>query len=66
MIQYPLLENWPTRSGQCLVCGGRGEYPRWHLEVTIFCSRCGGTGRDSQRGSDWYIDIVLPVQKRLT
>jgi len=59
---HPLLENWTTTPGQCLVCGGRGGYPSRHPEMTILCTRCGGTVRDPQRGSDWYIDTVLPIQ----
>ena len=54
--------QWLVKPGQCLVCGGRGGYPSSHPEKTILCTRCGGTGRDPQRGSDWYMDIVLPLQ----
>lgn len=55
-----LAENWLVAPGQCLVCGGRGGYPR--LGGIDLCSRCEGTGRDPQRGEDWYMDLILPLQ----
>lgn len=42
------------------VCGGRGGYPG--PGYTILCTHCEGTGRDLNRGSDWYMDLVLPIQ----
>lgn len=50
-----------TVPGQCLVCGPRGAYPSGR-GLTL-CPRCEGSGRDPRRGSDWYWDLVLPVQR---
>lgn len=50
-----------TTLGQCLVCGGRGGYPG-PADTTQLCPRCEGTGRDPDRGSDWYMDLCLPIQ----
>lgn len=55
------LEGWLVTPGQCLVCGGRGGYPG-PGPATILCPRCKGTGRDPDRGSNWYVDLVLPIQ----
>lgn len=54
---------WLTTLGQCLVCGGRGGYPTIGGSITL-CPRCDGCGRDPQRASDWYVDLILPIQFR--
>ncbi len=51
-----------VRLGQCLVCGGRGGW--WNPgPVRQMCKHCCGSGRDPDRASGWYSDIVLPVQQ---
>jgi hypothetical protein len=52
--------TWLVTPGQCLTCGGRGGYPGTYY--TLLCTRCAGTGRDPARGSEWYMDLVLPRQ----
>jgi hypothetical protein len=53
--------EWLITLGQCLVCGGRGGWAGPGAGTTL-CPRCGGSGRDPDRASDWYMDVVLPVQ----
>lgn len=55
--------NIQTVPGQCLVCGPRGGYPGAGDSV-ILCTHCNGTGRDPDRGKNWYVDIVLPIQRQ--
>lgn len=57
-----MTTEWLTTPGQCLICGGRGGWPGPEDENTL-CSRCHGNGRDPQRGSDWYMDVILPIQR---
>lgn len=57
-----LVMTADVQMGQCLVCGGRGGWPG-HLDTVILCRHCAGTGRDPDRGKDWYWDIVIPIQR---
>lgn len=56
-----LLGDWLVSPGHCLVCGGRGGWTGPGVTTTV-CLRCGGTGRDPDRATDWYIDGALPIQ----
>lgn len=56
-----LIENWLVTPGQCLLCGGRGGYPCGPTG-TMTCTRCKGDGRDPDRGTEWFMEHVLPVQ----
>jgi hypothetical protein len=62
MANTCIQSEWLTELGQCLTCGGRGGWPGASANEVVLCSRCPGDGRDPARGSDWYMDLVLPAQ----